>query len=69
MARKGARRPYCQKVAAGEAVHSGWSAVVSGHVTKQQVDTHAWLHVTCWCRVQGRAEELAARSAGVRVAG
>ena len=25
MARKGARRPYCQKVAAGEAVHSGWS--------------------------------------------
>ena len=37
--RKGARRPYCQKVAAGEAVHRGWTAVVSGHVTEIHVDT------------------------------
>ena len=65
MARKGARRPYCQKVAAGEAVHSGWTAVTLQSYTWLYV----WLHVTCWCRVQGRAEELAARSAGVRVAG
>ena len=66
MARKGARRPYCQKVAAGEAVHSGWTAVVT---LQSYTWIHVWLHVTCWCRVQGRAEEFAARSAGVRVAG
>ena len=40
MARKGARRPYCQKVAAGEAVHSGWTAVVTlQRYTWIQVDT------------------------------
>ena len=65
MVRKGARRPYCQKVAAGEAVHSGWTDVVT---LQSYTWIHVWLHVTCWCRVQGRAEELAARSAGVRVA-
>ena len=74
MARKGARRPYCQKVAAGDAVHSGWTAVVTLPSytwlhTCAFTWLHAWLHVTCSCRVQGRAEELAARSAAVRVAG
>ena len=70
MARKGARRPYCQKVAAGDAVHSGWTDVVTlPSNTWIHVATRAWLHVTCSCRVQGRAEELAARSASVRVAG
>ena len=68
MARKGARRPYCQKVAAGDAVHSGWTDVVM-LPSYTWLQLNAWLHVTCSCRVQGRAEELAARSAAVRVAG
>ena len=39
MVRKGARRPYCQKVAAGEAVHSGWTVVTLQRYTWIHVDT------------------------------
>ena len=44
MARKGARRPYCQKVAAGDAVHSGWTVVTLPSYTRLHTCAYTWLH-------------------------
>ena len=50
MARKGARRPYCQKVAAGDAVHSGWTDVVT-------LPSYTWIHVATRYLLVPRAGE------------